>query len=198
MRQLVQQFWFLRGVAAAFSVVQFLPRIFDVSRWDVLRAFHALLVCWDDAMRWLGRLVGRIPWLPDIPPEVMNATVFASAIALPAWLVAFEPRPHPLIATMRWVMIASFTALAAVLYLMAASSPAVLLTDNWSGQLLVVGAIATFVAFWIFALMRIGGYFRGLVFILMFTATMQVLYYLNAPWVGDWIRLVTDRALTAS
>jgi hypothetical protein len=91
----LERFWFLRGVAAALAVVQLVPVFVDLSAYEFLRAFHALIVGWNLFAAWVGSLIGTLPFIPDLEPVVVNALLFAGSIGVPsafAFAGGFEER----------------------------------------------------------------------------------------------------------
>ena len=79
----IQRFWWLRGVAGAMTVAALVPSFVDLSRYEFLRAFHAIIVGWDLVAAELGRLIGRVPFFPNIDSDAVNTIVFVLAFVFP-------------------------------------------------------------------------------------------------------------------
>ena len=52
------------------------PIPLNFSRFEVLRAIHAAIVGWDEMAAWIGRLVGQIPYLPELTGAQVNFCMF--------------------------------------------------------------------------------------------------------------------------
>lgn len=75
--------WFVRGVAFAISISALVVGFVE---WNVkwFPAFHAMLISWNDAMAWVGEVIGKIPFIPTVPSYVCNAFVLFFSVAIPA------------------------------------------------------------------------------------------------------------------
>lgn len=80
---LASSFWFVRGVIALVSVVALVPQFVDVSRFETLRAFHVILWQWREFLTFIGRLVGQIPFLPEISYETLSVVLVVINIIIP-------------------------------------------------------------------------------------------------------------------
>ena len=81
-----KRFWWLRGALAAMAVAAAVPNVTDLSRFELLRAFHALVVSWNDVMAAIGGWIGKLPFVPRISAEIINSVVFGFTISAPAAL----------------------------------------------------------------------------------------------------------------
>lgn len=77
-------FWFLRGVAAAWFISTAIPNLVDMDRYEALRVLHAAIVGWNRVAAGIGDLVGRLPLLPHLSANAVNAFFFASTVGGPA------------------------------------------------------------------------------------------------------------------
>lgn len=82
----LSKFWFIRGFLAALTITSLLPSVIDLSRYELLKAFHAVIVGWDLICEKLGGLIGFIPFVPNIHPDLINGAIFVSLIVLPGML----------------------------------------------------------------------------------------------------------------
>ncbi len=57
-----RRFWWLRGVTAALALTALAPTFIDLSRYEFLRAFHAVIVGWNLVTEKLGEIIGEIPF----------------------------------------------------------------------------------------------------------------------------------------
>lgn len=79
----VRRFWWLRGVAGAVTLTALVPNIVDLSRYEFLRAFHALIVGWNVVAARLGYIIGKIPFVPELSGEVISTFFFSLSIVFP-------------------------------------------------------------------------------------------------------------------
>jgi hypothetical protein len=193
-------FWFARGALAACTVASIVPNFLDLTRWEFLRAFHALVVGWRSVAGALGRLIGELPFMPPLSAMTVNMLVLLGAVGFPgAWgvlkywgEVSFprddESAPRFEMAIFKWAQV--------IIVLLGTASLAALA----HGEVLLDPVQTTFFALfvlggWGASMYFLPGYFRGLVFVVSFVAAMQALYYLNAPWLSDTIRSATTDVL---
>jgi len=197
----VEAFWFLRGIAAAMTLAVLIPKFTDLSRFEFLRAFHALVVRWNDFAAWIGGLIGMIPFLPELDAEVVNCIIFCVSVGLPsgiAFAIRISQRRE---AYSPWQLYASLSVL---IYPLAAALIYYLVVDfSWfrfSGFLdaVLLGGIISFAIMFGLALVTLNGYAKGLFLVVTFILTMQVLYWLNTPWLSDQINAAVESALRAS
>ncbi|MEX3008349.1 hypothetical protein [Hoeflea sp. TYP-13] len=76
-------FWWTRGVFAAISLVALLPKIVNLSRYEILRAIHAAILAWDVLASKIGEAVGELFLIPPIPSTIVNFVIFMTTIGLP-------------------------------------------------------------------------------------------------------------------
>lgn len=62
-------YWWLRGIAAALGLLLFVREFFGYSIFETTAAILALLNSWQDALSWIGRLIGRLPFIPPLTPD---------------------------------------------------------------------------------------------------------------------------------
>ena len=79
----LQGFWFIRGVMGTMALVALIPQVTELERLEALRALYALILGWGDLMGWLGRMVGHVPFLPELSARTVTGIVFFLAIPLP-------------------------------------------------------------------------------------------------------------------
>jgi hypothetical protein len=130
----------------------------------------------------LGDFIGRLPFVPDISPDVLNAILFASAVGIPSGYKAaatFWPEGRFLTAAVLFFV--CFVAFISWTFgdLFVWDSPGDYFFDPYAA--IVVPLTFTF------ALVRLRGYAKGFISVLTFIATIQILYWLNAPWFADWV-----------
>ena len=86
-----ERIWWIRGAAAGMAMLGAIPEFMDLSEFEFVRAFHAIIVGWNKLAAlfgdWLGRLFGFSP----ISHRVINASLFGLSFGLPAASAALMP-----------------------------------------------------------------------------------------------------------
>lgn len=86
-----RNYWVFRGVFAAWLVVSVIPIVVpSFTQWEVLRAFHALVVEWRAALHWLALQLPQIAWFQPTAADLF-AISFMLSIGLPTALVPAKP-----------------------------------------------------------------------------------------------------------
>ncbi|MEL6827019.1 MAG: hypothetical protein AAFN91_12285 [Pseudomonadota bacterium] len=65
-------FWFLRGALLLIPAISLGSYVFDLSKIDVLTALHAVVLSWFSVAEWVGRFVGRIPFVPELDAAAVS------------------------------------------------------------------------------------------------------------------------------
>lgn len=212
----VERFWFLRGIATAILLAQLIPSFTDLSRFEILRFFHAVIVGWDRMMTQAGVHLGAILRVPPIDPTLINALLFAFTLGAPSAYYMHKSRWNAVVLDQffgtgtavkdadlkmseggvgKVADIAAGIVFALAyfwLYLSVVRAPASDAIAYWAvvGPLLLFHMGAVALAAW-----KLPGYGKGLVYFATFVATMQILYFLQLPWLSDAVRDLTDQAL---
>lgn len=209
----VERFWFLRGVATAILLASLAPSFTDLSRIEILRFFYALVFGWNKLVTRIGEAIGELFSIPPIDPVALNALFFALSLGIPSAYYMFKSRWNAamldaIFGTKTAVLDADIRAsrtpmgkfadvASAIvfgfayfyLYLSVARAPAI---DPTFGYWAVVGPLLLFHAgAFALAAWKLPGYGKGLVFVVTLVATMQLLYFLQLPWVSDAVRDTT-------
>ncbi len=82
------RFWFLRGATFALMLMTLVPEFVNLSRFDFLRAFHALILSWNGVAELIGLCFGWLPFVPDIPYWLINTFTIMLIIVFPALIQA--------------------------------------------------------------------------------------------------------------
>lgn len=204
LEKLWRRFWWSRGIVAAFLLVSILPAITDISRFKWLTAFHLAAVAWDQTMAGIGLLIGKLPYVPDVPAVVVDGFIFFSAIGLPIFIAlfrsssqivehhtrnTFSPQNFSIfglvysilvLILMAFSLISNFFILT-VLYILTKYYS--LDVNEW--QLVVL--ISCYLALFYYALKNIRGYAKGLFFVVTFCLAVEVLYLISHPNFSFWI-----------
>jgi hypothetical protein len=200
----VDRFWVLRGIAAAGALAQQAHAKTDLSRFDFIRAGQAQQLAWNDAAAWLGRMVGKAPWLPDLSGDVVTALIFAASLGAPVGYVlavflfpdgrpsawTFDKPPPPIGSEapnagglIFCVLFATTASFAAFLAAATAWREDLLFPFLYSGL-----TVYMFVA----ACLLLHGFLRGVLLLLTFMGAFQALYWLSTPGLADWVNAATQ------
>ena len=76
------------GVAGAASLTLFVTEITDLSRYEFLRAFHAIITTWSEFTNGIGQIIGLIPFVPIFPGWFVNAVIVSLALVRPSVKIA--------------------------------------------------------------------------------------------------------------
>jgi hypothetical protein len=179
-------FWFGRGVVAAMSLVAFIPTIVDLSRWELLRAFHAIVFGWNKLCYLVGSLIGHLPFLPQLSATAVSTIAFTGAFIIPIfcslWIMVFETKDR---GTKYYLMGLSIVVSVGMPYeyydLMSQGLKHAGLI-NLSSFVLVLSFFA------LGAVLMLPGYGKGLAFTIAFIFTVELLYVLNTPWIAEQIK----------
>ena len=199
----VERFWWLRGAAAAMSVIAIVPSFLDLSRYEFLRMFHALIVGWNRVMEVVGLWIGKIPFMPTIPGSVMNTGVFFSSLIAPLIYARFvrqrkiislikeynskhgETRNFRREARVSDVAFIFFVIAVTGFYWMLISGNYPRIESRWIqivSALLVFNAVVfafLFVTSAFVVAEELKGFARGIVYLISFFVVMEVMYLLN-------------------
>lgn len=64
--------------------MEFTTKYFDLEAATWLTGVHLVLFAWSQFCELIGRLVGSVPFVPQLSPEIVSTIFFGTAIALPA------------------------------------------------------------------------------------------------------------------
>lgn len=59
-------YWWLRGILAALSLLLFVREFLGYSLFETA---SATLAVWRDALSWIGRVIGQLPFIPPLTPD---------------------------------------------------------------------------------------------------------------------------------
>ncbi|MEL6171772.1 MAG: hypothetical protein AAFR02_07130, partial [Pseudomonadota bacterium] len=79
----VSKYWWLRGIVLAFTLSAIVPTFVNLSKYEFLRAFHAVIISWNDALDYIGSVVGALVLFPDLDASAINAFLFSFGIGSP-------------------------------------------------------------------------------------------------------------------
>lgn len=105
------------GVLSAASLTVFVTEITDLSRYEFLRAFHAILTTWSEFTDGIGQIIGFIPFMPNLPGWFVNAVIVSLALVRPSVNVAINTlTPKTKIAPKERKTFEKFQIMAAIFY----------------------------------------------------------------------------------
>ncbi len=207
-------FWWFRGILAALTLTSTLPNLVDLSRNQILRAVHLVIFRWSEVASAIGKILGKVPYFPDLNPEQVNAALFSLSVCVPAAfgfifrqdtiesgadqgrkIIRFfrrHPRTWLLFIVLRFSN--SFISLFIVFAI-----PYLLFFVPYreiieGGADSIVGLVVTGIyvipvlAFiYIVGVTAVPEFLRAMMFTVSCIITLEVLYLINTPLLGDWI-----------
>ena len=195
----LQSFWFVRGVMGTMALVALIPQVTELEQIEVLRALYALIIGWDSAMAWVGRMIGKLPLLPELPAALVSALVFFGSISVPMILGTIARFRHsklslPLVlSSLSVILMAIMVPLFYAAFLTMQDHPLysqISLPDPGDKNILYLVILG--ISFWIFtglyaALRYVPGFRQGLFFTLGVIATITIGYNIGTTDFSDWI-----------
>ncbi len=191
----LKRFWWLRGIAAAMTMAALVPQFIDVSRYEFLASFHAMIVGWNEVCRWIGSIVGEIPFLPDLSDTQVSTIVFATTVGVPVAINFYVQRRFARTEKESYskftenffeILLCIFPIVFLVLFYH--SLVTVGLPRELVSILIFIPGALLFIGSWVWAILVLHGYGRGVLYSVTFILMMELLYMLNTPWLADQIR----------
>lgn len=87
----IQGLWFVRGAIAAFSIMTISSDLLNLTRFEFLEAFHAIVVSWNIIVNYLClKLAYYFPYIPVMSAEIVNSIILTSVVVpgLYSWMSA--------------------------------------------------------------------------------------------------------------
>ncbi|WP_419911974.1 hypothetical protein [Hoeflea sp.] len=199
----LETFWWTRGIFAAISVAALLPSIVDLSRYEFLRAFHASLIAWNDIASYVGHLIGKIPYIPAVSPYLINLCIFVATICVPTAVGAAHLTANSAIKQLNknqsklgnleyGILHYSWIALSVVVFFTFIFMGTGLYYGVISGEIFeiknvddtttTIGFLILFILSFYFGARLLPGFVRGVVTVIVFLISLEVLYWLQTPY----------------
>lgn len=193
----IKKFWFLRGAVAAITLSTLIPKYTSISYLEFLRVFNVLIIAWNQITLGFANYLASFEILRFVNHAMVNTFILASTFVLPALLFLFREKsrflealtvqvvysggiPSPLRATNKTT--AKVVYLIYVLSLFAAVPWTYFLLANPDlDSPLTTMMLATIGYCFVGALFTLNGLFNGMVTVVVFVGTLQLLYYFNTP-----------------
>jgi hypothetical protein len=188
----VERFWFVRGVAAAVLLVGLVPEFTSLTRFEFLKGAYALVVGWRHVAAWVGSLIGLLPVIPELDPETVGALLFTASVGAPSCYYMWQSRwPQRALGMSHQSLLPPLLlAWHFLIYRdLAKADPA-----EWDWNTGETFLLFLFLASFAVTVWKLPGYGRGVVVVLSFIVTLQLLYWLNTPWFADTISSLADGA----
>jgi len=208
--RLKEWFWFIRGSLSAITIVGLIPTLFDFSRFEFLRFIHAVIVGWNQVANCIGKLIGQLPYIPEIPNRTVHLVILISIFLSAAISVNYERqfRGHkdnrktqklllPIMKVMRWSLknkkklILIFIALVFLdflIFIITGINP--FIAKTMANMAILLCVFLTGLAIYISKSFR-----SGVITLMGLLLTIEALYYLNLPVISDNIENFSDMVL---
>ena len=185
-------FWWLRGALTAGALVSLIPSFTGFSRYEFLRAVNAFIVQWNNIAGFVGSYIGRIPYIPDLSPAMVNSLVISILTYTPIItyyvirLVRYEHQKKDHFTP--FVLILAVGVMAFFLNYSIDKINNYKSTTEWFFALSTLLVSIVHVAMFIRTnCLYVPGYGKGLFSTLSLIFTLQVIYLLNIPFVVEGI-----------
>jgi hypothetical protein len=189
-KYLVGRFWWLRGAAAALTLTALVPEFVNLSRYEFLRALHAVIVGWHVVAEKLSYLIGQIPYLPRISADVVSTIIFSATVCIPLIFAHLKSdiQHHRQILTITVFRVILYSILIPYIYYAIITDGASSLFSSETMRIfgLVVFGLGVLVSVY-FAAMVLPGFWRGLVYVGSFIVAFEILYLLQTPWITEQV-----------
>ena len=86
-----ERIWWIRGAAAGMAMLGAIPEFMDLSEFEFVRAFHAIVVGWNKLAALFGDWLGTLFGVSPLSHRVINASLFGLSFGLPAASAALMP-----------------------------------------------------------------------------------------------------------
>jgi len=187
--------WYARGVSTAVILLGLVEGFTDIGRFEFLRFFHAIAFGWNQISAKIGLLFEFIPFFPDMTALRTNMILLVGIGYVPLGLHAAEtgqPSSAATIVLTLSIMVGSLfwmTIFPSHFY----SAQVMILGETIQTSVFVLGS-GFFVCF-LAAMYAMPRYKGGILHTLLFMLTMQILYFLNLPILGNVLRNFSDSIL---
>lgn len=189
----LQSFWFVRGVMGTMALIALIPQVTELEQIEVLRALYALIIGWNDVAAWIGRMIGQLPFIPELSEHFVTAFVFTVSIPVPIVFSIFQKESAISDPVVRVCFSGFMLGLLPLLHneISSGSGLAAIPTiDDDFSVLAFVGLVLLVIAlvfgFWN-ALRIVPGLKSGFYFTLGVIATITVGYNIGTTEFSDWI-----------
>ena len=72
--------WLVRGALGAWPLLAALEAITPFEKIEILRSLHAMILSWNELIIWLGQLIGKIPFVPNLAAWFLNSLAICSLL----------------------------------------------------------------------------------------------------------------------
>lgn len=77
-------YWWLRGVLAALGLLLFAREFLGFTPFESAAAILATLALWNEALTWIGAVIGQLPWIPALTADQMLYLSLLLTFSVPA------------------------------------------------------------------------------------------------------------------
>lgn len=197
----LKRLWWLRGAIAGLSILGFIDQFTNIDTWEFLRAIHTVIFGWNEIMKTLATIIGKIPSIPIPSIEFMNSIVLISSVSIPAiYGIAKTYRKDIKKAFVTFfslsddyssLMSNSIFVLAIVVYML--MTPFILNYGKFNDERLEIFILFVlyfgipWMAGFVFALFKLEGFAKGILHLIIVLSLFEVLYILEAPWINQTV-----------
>ena len=199
--------WYARGVTCAIALTGMIETVTSVGRNQFLRGIHAVAVGWNKIASEIGSFVGKIPFIPEYSSLSINVLILISMGYLPMIMLSvpykevFSPKkigsPKEQLASSQRKSLHLMGTIV-FLYLALSGAPHISAEGEASHGSDLISAyllVGVLVVYLLMALVQFRKYQIGFIHFVLFLVTLQGLYFLNLPVLGDILNQFSEWAL---
>lgn len=179
-----ERLWVVRGMLCAISIIAVVvPQFLSLSRYEFLRAIHVVIVGWNEIASRVGRVIGEIPYIPDLSAEVINLIVFLFSFCVPLMITDYRYLPPDFTGIRRFIHASAGATIPLIAF-------TAIITDDFFGVSGLIVRLFFLVALayhlWVICV-GLPSFRKGLQFLVGALVVFELLYVVNAPWFTDGV-----------
>lgn len=194
LRLLWVSLWWTRGAVAAISLVSLIPNITGFTKFEFLHAITAAIAGWNKLASYLGDLIGTIPFVPELSSTVINSiailfTTIAPPLIYSASYILFSKEKYFRSSFVIFSLYMLFEGGRISYNLMVNIDNGIIgytsVGPDYSSVFENITGLLFVAIFFIYSLFAVPNYAKGFFTVMTFLITLQILYFLNTPWLID-------------
>lgn len=188
----LKRFWFLRGFVAAFALLGLCSEYLDLTQWEFARVVHALVVSWNEAMGWIGKVLATLFGIPEIDRVFINVALIITSTIIPASYAVYQA-PDLNFKRGFFGKKGFYVTVSFLLLSMIGKSWSIKLNDGHD-SLPIWMALSAIMCI-IIASQYLKSFGRGVLYVISLLLVVEVVYWM--PFFGDFLAAFADGVLGA-
>ena len=186
------------GVFGATGLIGLLTTYVGVEFEHSIKAIYSLITFWNQTLDELGAFLGRLPFIPKLKSPFFNSMLVFINIVMPVfirWSEIFitKPSDNRISKLLSTKVYRSLAIVAILFYLLLFHN---LLSGEFPNKLELYGGVFSLIVFFILFIvlcLKDRTYRNGVIIVLVFCLTIQILYWSSQPDVKDWVLRIGSR-----